>query len=108
VRSGVGRTIVSLWPVDDWVAPVVMSSLYSGLAEGLAPAHALAEAQRTIHRRSAEQLRAAYVELGGDPAQDASQRRGLDLDPGLRDEEEIPDPLSGDAERYWAPFVVVG
>ena len=35
------------------------------------------------------------------------RRRGIDLDPELRDEEEIPDPLSGDAERFWAPFILV-
>uniref|UniRef100_UPI0028A6E04F hypothetical protein n=1 Tax=Miniimonas arenae TaxID=676201 RepID=UPI0028A6E04F len=33
--------------------------------------------------------------------------RGLLDDPSLRDEDE-PEALGGDAERYWAPFVLVG
>ena len=55
----------------------------------------------------AEALHAAYLGLGGvDPA--SGTRRGVELDPELRDDEALPEPLGGDAERYWAPFVLVG
>ncbi|HQR27905.1 MAG TPA: hypothetical protein PLP61_12775, partial [Nocardioides sp.] len=61
-----------------------------------------------VRELSAEGLRAAYAALGGEPGSRADRRRGRDLDPRLRDEEEIPEPLGGDAERYWAPFVLIG
>lgn len=106
LRGGVDRAIVSLWPVDDAVAPVVMNHFYTALGTGLAPAYALAEAQRTIYAMSAGELRSKYTELGGE-ATAMNRRRGLDLDPDLQDDEEIPAELGGDAERYWAPFILV-
>lgn len=108
LRGGVGRAVVSLWPVDDWVAPVVMARFYAGLAGRRPPAYALADAQRSLLGMTGEQLRAAYAVLGGTPGPDASRRRGVELDPSLRDEDEIPEPLGGDAERFWAPFVLIG
>ncbi len=105
LRSGVRRTVVSLWPVDDAVAPVTMRHFYAGIAEGLAPAYALAQAQRAVHALSHADLVAAApdaAEIG------RGRRRGRALDPELRDDEDVPEPLAGDAERYWAPFVVVG
>ncbi|MFN8192794.1 MAG: CHAT domain-containing protein [Nocardioidaceae bacterium] len=106
LRGGVRQVVVSLWPVDDWVAPVVMRLFYDGLRRGRPPAVALAEAQRAVHALDAPALRAAYVGMGGS-GQDA-RRRGVELDPELRDEEDVPAPLGGDAERFWAPFVLVG
>ncbi len=106
LRGGVGQVVVSLWPVDDWVAPVVMQRFYDGLRQGRPAAYALADAQRSVHALDADALRAAYVAMGGG-GEDA-QRRGVDLDPELRDDEDLPAPLGGDAERFWAPFVVVG
>ncbi len=105
-QGGVRRTVVSLWPVDDAVAPVVMDRFYAHLVDGTPPAGALALAQREVRSLSADDLRAAYVALGGDPT-GAQRRRGVDLDPDLRDEEDLPVPLGGDAERYWAPFVLM-
>jgi CHAT domain-containing protein/tetratricopeptide (TPR) repeat protein len=106
LRGGVDRAIVSLWPVDDAVAPIVMNHFYAVLGTGLAPAYALAQAQRALYAMSADELRSKFTELGGDPTA-LNRRRGLDLDPDLRDDEEIPAELGGDAERYWAPFVLV-
>lgn len=106
LRGGVDRAVVSLWPVDDAVAPVVMSRFYAGLGDGLAPAYALTAAQRAVYAMSAADLDAAYGALGGEPAGER-RRRGLDLDPELRDDEDVPEALGGDAERYWAPFIVV-
>lgn len=106
LRGGVRQVVVSLWPVDDWVAPVVMQRFYDGLRQGRPAAYALAEAQRSVHALDADALRAAYVGMGG--GSDDAQRRGVELDPELRDDEELPAPLGGDAERFWAPFVLVG
>jgi CHAT domain-containing protein len=106
LRGGVRQVVVSLWPVDDWVAPVVMQRFYDELRLGRPAALALAEAQRSVHALDADALRAAYVAMGG--GTDDAQRRGVELDPELRDDEELPAPLGGDAERFWAPFVLVG
>jgi CHAT domain-containing protein len=106
LRGGVRQVVVSLWPVDDWVAPVVMQLFYDRLRQGQRAAYALAEAQRSVHALDAGGLRAAYVAMGG--GGDDAQRRGVELDPELRDDEDLPAPLGGDAERFWAPFVLVG
>ncbi|MBG0564270.1 CHAT domain-containing protein [Actinoplanes aureus] len=88
IRAGVRRVVLPLWPVDDIVAPVVIARFLRGVTEGVPPAHALAEAQRCVARASADQLRAEYTAMGGTP------------------EHELP--LGGDAERHWAPFVLIG
>lgn len=147
LRSGVRRAIVSMWPVDDAVAPVLVHALYRRLADGEPPARALALAGREVASLDADALRAAAQGLGVDAAERRGVRRGggvgvvagggagagvgagagagletgtrtgvgagtpllrglLD-DPSLRDEDE-PEALGGDAERYWAPFVLVG
>lgn len=116
LRSGVRRTVVSLWPVDDDVAPVLMQAFYTSLAAGRPCAHALADAQRQVAGMTRADLRAAYEALGGTPEGYSAARRrgarrgpvGLELDAELRDDEEVPERLGGDAERYWAPFVLVG
>jgi CHAT domain-containing protein len=107
LRSGVRRAVVSLWPVDDDVAPVVMAEFYARISRRVPPAQALAEAERVVYAMSASGLQEAYVALGGHAA-GSTRRRGIDLDPELRDNEEIPEMLGGNAERYWAPFVVFG
>ena len=106
LRGGVDRAVVSLWPVDDAVAPVLMSHFYGGLGKRTAPALALAAAQRAVYAMSADELATAYAELGGKPT-GGSRRRGLDIDPELRDDLEIPEALHGNAERFWAPFILV-
>lgn len=106
LRSGVDRTVVSLWPVDDSIAPVMMQHFYAAMAERQPPAFALAEAQRRLYQMSTEELQTAYSGLGGDSS--SNRRRGGELSPELVDDEELPPTLVGDAERYWAPFVLVG
>jgi len=113
LRAGVRQAVVSLWPVDDEIAPVTMCRFLAEVKGGAPVASALAAAQRFVYRLGAEELAAEYERLGGDRPDLAapgrrSRRRAPVLPPGLRDEEEIPTPLSGDAERYWAPFVLVG
>ncbi|MFC0682796.1 CHAT domain-containing protein [Lysobacter korlensis] len=116
LRSGVRRAIVSMWPVDDVVAPVLVRAFYDALVADIPPAEALATAQRSLAALSADDLRAAYEALGGDPAAARGVRRGVPaldaeldahMDPELRDDEEVPKPLGGDAARYWAPFILV-
>lgn len=107
LRGGAGRAVVSMWPVDDDVAPVVMDHFYAGLTDGQPPAQALAAAQRAVFALDADALSDAYAALGGHP-EAGRRRRGTDLHPAFEDDEEIPAPMGGDAERYWAPFVLVG
>lgn len=54
----------------------------------------------------ADALRAAYTATGAGSGD--ARRRGVVMDPELRDDEELPLPLGGDAERYWVPFVLEG
>jgi CHAT domain-containing protein len=116
LRSGVRQAVVSLWPVDDRVAPLVMDGFYRHIAAGHAPAEALALSQRHLRTMTSEALDTAYVALGGtpqsnDPGWSRKRRRvppDLLLDPELRDDEPMPEPLDGSAERHWAAFVLVG
>lgn len=108
LRSGVRRAIVSLWPVDDAVAPVLMRTFYASLAADSPPADALAIAQQSLAALTRDALRDAYIAMGGDPRSARSRRRGVsERDKELIDDEEMPDALGGDAERYWAPFILV-
>lgn len=100
-RAGIRQVVLPLWPVDDAVAPVVICRFLRGLADGAPPAYALAEAQRFVARAGADRLRAEYVALGGVPG--PVVLRGVKP----RDD-EFAEPLGGDAERHWAPFVLIG
>jgi CHAT domain-containing protein len=106
--AGVRQTVVSLWPVDDAIACLTMDAFYSGLLRGQPAALALHQAQLWIHGVGADQVREAYsglahwVGVGAEPS-DAEFRRRGELD----DDEEIPPALSGSAERWWAPFMLV-
>lgn len=110
LAAGVRHTVVSLWPVDDVTACVTMVSFYEHLIAARPPAVALASAQRFVHGLDHAGLLARYAALGGVSGTDAqSYRRGeIELDPELRDDEEIPAPAGGSAERHWAPFILFG
>lgn len=107
LRNGVDRAVVSLWPIDDAVAPVTMQHFYAGLAQDLSPAHALAQAQRDVHTMGADELTAAYVQLDGRGGT-TQGRRGRDARPGPIEPRNEDGRLPGRAERYWAPFVLIG
>jgi CHAT domain-containing protein/tetratricopeptide (TPR) repeat protein len=64
--AGASRVIVSLWPVEDQSTRELMVLFYRGLfAEGLAPAAALQEAQRTMVRAGRRPSQwAGFVLLG--------------------------------------------
>jgi CHAT domain-containing protein len=110
LAAGVRRAVVSLWPVDDVSACVTMALFYGGLVAGDPPAGALAAAQREVYRLDNAGLCRQFEVLGGRAgATRTSLRRGaLELDPELLDTEELPEPLSGSAERNWAPFILIG
>ena len=108
LQAGVEQVMVSLWPVDDDVTAVTMDLFYRRLTQGHPPAAALASAQRQLHSMSADAIRANYAELSGN-APPSGRRRGLiDLPPEFVDDEPLPEPLDGRAERNWAPFILVG
>jgi len=113
--AGVRRTVVSLWPVDDITACVTMASFYEHLLAEMPPAAALAAAQVFVHGLDGASLRDRYATLclqaGTEPTDRHMQdrRRGEhELTADLRDDEAIPPPLGGAAERHWAPFILVG
>ena len=109
LASGVRRAVVSLWPVDDSTACVTMACFYERLVAGDPPAAALASAQQTIHGLDHAALRARYTELAGiEPLRGLGHRRGEIEDRDLHSDEVIRPPLGGDAERHWAPFILVG
>jgi hypothetical protein len=87
-----------------------MIKFYRELLAGRPAAHALASAQRLVHSLDEAALRASYEEVAG--AQRGSmlqQRRGnVAADAELLDDEEVPAPAGGRAERQWAPFILVG
>jgi CHAT domain-containing protein len=108
LQAGVEQVVVSLWPVDDHVAAVTMDRFYRCLAQGYPPASALASAQRQVYELSDDDIAGRYASLTG-RGRAAPRRRGqIDLPPEFADDEMLPEPLDGRAERYWAPFILVG
>ncbi|WP_345530610.1 CHAT domain-containing protein, partial [Actinoplanes utahensis] len=98
--AGAEHAVVSLWPVHDAVAAVLMRDFYTHLRDGVRPGAALARAQRQVRALPETVLTAEYANLAaglGAPADAAGVR-----DAG-GDQETAPDPMHG-----WAPFVHVG
>jgi CHAT domain-containing protein len=111
LRAGIYQAVVSLWPVDDEVAPVIMRRFFAEIVRGTPPAAALAQAQRWVFGLSADSLQEQCVALGDTTStcRQRHPRRGdLCLESELLDDDPVPKPLSGAAERYWAPFILVG
>jgi CHAT domain-containing protein len=105
LAAGVRQTVVSLWPVDDVVACLTMVAFYDELAQGKPPAPALHDAQTWIHALDVEAIWNAHTDLanaaGVAPGPSAVEfRRRRDF----TEEEVIPAPLTGSAERWWAPL----
>lgn len=98
--AGAEHAVVSLWPVHDAVAAVLMRDFYTHLRDGVRPSAALARAQRQVRARPESVLTAEYANLaaGFGASADAAGLR----DAGA-DRDTAPDPLHG-----WAPFVHVG
>lgn len=108
LQAGVEQVIVSLWPVDDNVAAVTMDLFYRGLAQRYPPAAALASAQRQVYELSDDDIAGRYESLTGRGGAAPRRRGQIDLPPEFMDDEPLPEPLDGRAERYWAPFILVG
>jgi CHAT domain-containing protein len=112
LAAGVRQTVVSLWPVDDRTACLTMAAFHDALGRGDPPAAALTHAQGVVHDLDAAGMRDAYAtlcrEVGSTSARlDAGDRRRGELDDELADNEPLPEPLGGSAERHWAPFILI-
>ncbi|HEX6900222.1 MAG TPA: CHAT domain-containing protein [Thermoanaerobaculia bacterium] len=63
--AGAARVLVSLWEVEDQSASELITVFYRGLFQGLPPARALQEAQRTLRRQGRRPYQwAGFVLLG--------------------------------------------
>ena len=116
--AGVQRCVVSLWPVDDVAACVTMVAFHRRVKAGVAPARALAEAQREIRSLSGAELAERYRALGGTLASGSravrrtahGATRTLPAFPEV-DAEEADTPVEsqgGHLPSIWAPFVLIG
>ena len=113
LAAGARGAIVSLWPVRDDVACVVMARCAALLHAGTAPAAALAEAQRALRTLDEAGLRAELTALraraessdrdGDGDGQQAMGARHRIFGTDLVDEVRPPIDTS-----VWAPFVYVG
>ncbi|MBL7258045.1 CHAT domain-containing protein [Paractinoplanes lichenicola] len=94
LAAGVRHVVVSLWPVDDISACLLMTTMYRRLAHGHDVPAALACAARRLRAMDDGQRRAAYERLGG-----ASEPgRVRDLGPAR----------TGVPAAHWASFIHVG
>jgi CHAT domain-containing protein len=106
IAAGAAAVVVSLWPVNDEVACVVMDEMHARLAGGTDPATALAEAQAAVRERTPRQRSERYAELARSVGMDPEPRTGLRSP-------HSPAPVADgrgllrDA-RDWAAFVLVG
>jgi CHAT domain-containing protein len=116
--AGVQRCVVSLWPVDDVAACVTMVAFHRRVKAGIAPARALAEAQREIRSLSGAEIAERYRALGGTLASGSravrrtahGATRTLPAFPEV-DAEEADTPVEsqgGHLPSIWAPFVLIG
>ena len=108
--SGVRGLVVSLWPVDDAYATLLMTMFHERLAASAPPAVALAAASRELRDLPHADAVDRYVALGGDP-RDVGGRA-----PGRGPQTETPadgadgagGPAGPEHPARWAPFVHVG
>jgi CHAT domain-containing protein len=87
LACGAGAAVVTLWPVDDERTSALMIRLYERLLAGAPPSSALRDAQTSM--------------LTTEPGLARSGQRDLTPQPWA-------DDRSPGAERFWAPFVLVG
>jgi CHAT domain-containing protein len=115
--AGVRRCVVSLWPVDDVAACVTMGAFHGLVKKSVAPARALALAQREIRALSSAEIAERYRAMGGSGVETPGARRGARGGKGLmapfpevddEDVETTAEPCGGDQARIWAPFVLIG
>ncbi|WP_030434614.1 CHAT domain-containing protein [Actinoplanes subtropicus] len=97
VAAGVRHLIVSLWPVDDVAACLLMTTFYRRLARGHGVAAALACAARRVRAMDAGERAAAYARLAGAPGSGKA-----------RDVGAVERSGPGDGPAYWAPFIHIG
>jgi CHAT domain-containing protein len=107
--SGVRGLVVSLWPVDDAYACLLMAAFHEQL-QALPAAAALAAAAAMVRQLTPDEALARYVALGGG-AGDMVPGSGTVRGPQVEDDGE-PGPAAEPAGAWhpalWAPFVYVG
>ena len=116
LAAGVRRCVVSLWPVDDVAACVTMAAFHRRARHGIAPAVALALAQREIRALTGSEIAERYRAMGGTLAAGdrALRRKGgsavrLSAFPEVDTVEDIPvEAEDGQRTSIWAPFVLIG
>ncbi len=104
LAAGAPVALVSLWAVDELSTRLLMRFFYTALAQGVAAAAALRQAQQALTNLSASALSEILAAGGFSPAQIAHELARLD-DAG----EALPDHhylLSH--PYYWAGFVLIG
>jgi CHAT domain-containing protein len=97
IAAGVRHLIVSLWPVDDVAACLLMTTFYQRLTRGHGVAEALTCAARRIRAMDARERAAAYSRLAG------ASGSGV-----VRDVGAVPQGDPGAGPGYWAPFIHIG
>jgi CHAT domain-containing protein len=113
--AGVRRCLVSLWPVNDITACVLMEAFHRHVHRA-PPAEALFNAQQEIRVLTEQELLQRYADFGGEVTTEATARRrgrlrrGLQLDAEFSEDVLSDDPqgLDGKLPLVWAPFVLVG
>lgn len=90
IYSGTPAVVVSLWKVDDATTSVLMTRFYEHLARGIAPAEALALAQRYM------------IKSGTYPDSRIENLNGKDRSNGPNENSKLQNPY------FWAPFVFIG
>jgi CHAT domain-containing protein len=99
IAAGVRHLIVSLWPVDDVSACLMMITMYRQLARGHGVAEALACGSRSVRAMNEKQRADAYAGLAGAPA------IGRIRDLGAA---ETSIASGGATPAHWAPFIHIG
>lgn len=106
VAQGTRNLIVSLWPVDDEAACLLMTSLYEELhaTGGAHVGEALAAAQRRVRAMDTAGRSQAYGRLGGQRSVTSATQ------PVAREANPLYRPPAGDTTLpyHWAPFIHVG
>ena len=103
ITAGARHLIVSLWPVDDVSACLIMTTMYDRLVNGHDVGSALACAQRRVRRLDAAGRAAAFERLRQVVGGTAAAGRTRDL---------TPDKGAGSSRAgvpaHWAPFIHIG
>jgi CHAT domain-containing protein len=100
ITAGVRHLVVSLWPVDDVSACLLMTTMYRRLGRGHDVAGALSCASRLVQGMDAGRRADAYARIAGAAA--TSRIREFDT------AGTIAGPAAAGLPAHWAPFIHIG